>query len=632
MFILDTDASNIGIGGVLSQTINSTERVIAYASKKMDRHQQNYSVTRRELLAVVTFINQFKHYLLRRKFLLRTDHGSLRWIFGFRDPQGQIARWIEVLSQYDFEIRHRDGKKHQNADALSRKYDSERCEHDASNVSNLDCEACKQIQEDWREFKDNIDNVNPLGEKKGIPSDVRAVTRSQTVHDKSNWLPQYTLVDICSFQREDPDLGPLHEWIDNNSVPNRDEVARYSPATRKFWLNWKNITRESNVLYQKIMDKAGHTDRLQLLIPKMLQKEILIGCHDNVFAAHFGIHKTKDRIKQFCYWYEMSEDVKLHIRECPICSKWKGNIRKPKASLIEYRIGFPMDRVALDIIGPLQRSKQDNKYILVVGDHFTRWIEAYPLKSQHANEVAQQLVNNFISRFGAPLEIHSDQGPNFESTLFKELCKLLQITKTRTTPYRPSSNGMIERFNKTLVNMNKNFINDNPREWDLYIDLLMAAYRSTVHPVTGFTPNEMMLGREVNLPFHIVYPTPSQDKSPICTTDYIRELRNRLEKLYAVARENLGKTVKLQKKDYDTRLSKNKLSLGMLVYKMKPVHKKLETAWVGPFVVVGILGSVVYKIQNKYSTEVIHHDRLRPCHSKDIPKWAKTLRSKTLKD
>ncbi|KAK3101336.1 hypothetical protein FSP39_002814 [Pinctada imbricata] len=214
--------------------------------------------------------------------------------------------------------------------------DSGRCEHDASNVSNLDFEASKQIQEDWREFKDNIDNVNPLGEKKGIPSDVRAVTRSQTVHDKSNWLPQYTLVDICSFQREDPDLGPLHEWIDNNSVPNRDEVARYCPATRKFWLNWENFTRESNVLYQKIMDKAGHTDRLQLLIPKMLQKEILIGCHDNVFAAHFGIHKTIDRIKQFCYWYKMSEDVKLHIRECPICSKWKGN----KASLTEYRIGL----------------------------------------------------------------------------------------------------------------------------------------------------------------------------------------------------------------------------------------------------------------------------------------------------
>ena len=166
----------------------------------------------------------------------------------------------------------------------------------------------------------------------------------------------------------------------------------------------------------------------------------------------------------------------------------------------------------------------------------------------------------------------------------------------------------------------------------MYIDLLMAAYRSTVHPATGFTPNEMMLGRDVNLPIHIIYPTPDQDKSHICTTDYVRELRCKFERLYEVARENLGKTVKLQKKDYDTRLSQNKLSLGMLVYKLKPVHRKLETAWTGPYVVVGILSSVVYKIQNKYSTEVIHHDRLRPCHSKDIPKWAKALRSKTLKD
>lgn len=118
-FILDTDASDDGIRAVLSQMKEGKEKVIAFASKKLDKHQRRYSVTRRELHAVVTFINQFRHYLLGRKFILRNDYSSLRWIFNFKDPQGQLARWLEVLSQYHFTIEHREGKKHLNADALS---------------------------------------------------------------------------------------------------------------------------------------------------------------------------------------------------------------------------------------------------------------------------------------------------------------------------------------------------------------------------------------------------------------------------------------------------------------------------------------------------------------------------------
>jgi len=106
-FILDTDASDVGVGAVLSQMQNGVERVIAYASKKLNKCQKKYSVTRRELLAVVTFTNHFRHYLLGRKFLLRTDHGSLQWIFNFKDPVGQVARWLESLAQYHFKVQHR---------------------------------------------------------------------------------------------------------------------------------------------------------------------------------------------------------------------------------------------------------------------------------------------------------------------------------------------------------------------------------------------------------------------------------------------------------------------------------------------------------------------------------------------
>ena len=129
-FILDTDASQTGIGAVLSQECNGTERVIAFASRVLSKAERKYCVTRKELLAVVTFIQHFRHYLLGGHFLLRTDHGSLTWLQRFKEPEGQLARWMEKLQEYDFEIVHRPGRKHSNADALSR-YPCSQCGRDS---------------------------------------------------------------------------------------------------------------------------------------------------------------------------------------------------------------------------------------------------------------------------------------------------------------------------------------------------------------------------------------------------------------------------------------------------------------------------------------------------------------------
>ena len=120
-FILDTDASDTGVGAVLSQVDEEgRERVVAYASRLLSKPERNYCVTRRELLAVVTFVKHLHPYLLGRRFCLHADHGSLKWLRNFKDPEGQLARWLEVLQQFDFEVVHRPGRKHINADALSR--------------------------------------------------------------------------------------------------------------------------------------------------------------------------------------------------------------------------------------------------------------------------------------------------------------------------------------------------------------------------------------------------------------------------------------------------------------------------------------------------------------------------------
>jgi len=626
-FILDTDASNVGIGAVLSQTYDGKERVISYGSKKLDKHQQRYSVTRRELLAVITFVHQFRHYLTGKKFLLRTDHGSLRWLFSFKDPQGQVARWLEFLSEYNFEIQHRPGVKHQNADALSRKdVEEPLCSHQKEGLTNFDCTTCKEMIDDWSEFKNDVDNIVNLGyiTQSSHSEKIRAVTRSQNSKlIASNWLNGYSTNQLETFQREDNDLKPIHQWMDSQKIPNRDDIVSLSPSTRKYWLNFNLIERKNGVLYQKRLSLNSDVS-YQLLVPKILRKEVIESCHNALYAAHFGINKTLDKVKFSFHWYKMGEDIKDHVKTCSVCNRNKSLPKKSRASLQTYISGYPMDRVALDVIGPLPRTKSGNRFILVIGDHFTRWMEAFPLPDQQAERVAGKLVHEFMSRFGIPLEIHTDQGRNFESSLFKEICRLFEVKKTRSTPYRPCSNGIIEKFNATLEKMIHSFVGKNINEWDNYIGILMSAYRSMPHPATGFTPNMMMLGREVLLPNHLLFPFPQNPCHD--TTEYVSNLRSQMEDIYHTARQSLQVCAQKQKRDYDSRIMQNQYSRGSVVLKFNELAQKFQNHWSGPFIVEEVISPVLYKVRNRQKSEIIHHDKLRAYQSEDLPSWIQNFK------
>ena len=640
-YILDTDASDVGVGSVLSQIQEGKERVVAFASKKLNRTQQRYSVTRRELLAMVTFTHHFRHYLLGKKFLLRTDHGSLRWLFNFKDPRGQVARWIEALSLYSFDIQHRPGRSHQNADSMSRKdYVETACAHE--NAEEIEqCLECLQTREDWQEFMDDIDTVVDLGVQTEIEDCCRALTRQQFQNEEKSqshidvqrptipvYLPNYSTKDIGVLQREDPDLGYLHEWIDRNQIPTRDEVNALSPAVRKFWLNWDNIVKLGHVLYQKIVleNLQGTSDIYQLLVPKVLRKEVLKNCHDSLYGGHSGVNKTVEKVRKKFYWYRYKEDIRLHIAMCDVCKKASQPVKLPRAPLQQYRAGYPLDRIGLDIMGPLRTTKNGNKYILVIGDYFTRWMEAYSLPSQKTEEVATKLVFEFVCRFGLPYEIHSDQGRNFESDLFQEICRLLNIKKTRTTSYRPCSNGLIERFNGTLGRMLKKFVDRNNENWDQYIGLLLAAYRSTPHSSTGYSPNMMMLGREVTLPVDVIFPLPQQDAS-VEEHEYVANLREKMEECFTIARKQLHAASNRQKRDYDSRMVEHVYKKGDVVYKKCAPLKKLDKPWDGPYIILKMLSPSVYLIQGRRKTYVTHHDRLKPCgiETGELPKWAKKV-------
>ena len=168
-------------------------------------------------------------------------------------------------------------------------------------------------------------------------------------------------------------------------------------------------------------------------------------------------------------------------------------------------------------MGPFPVTVQGNRYIMVVGDYFTRWTECYPIPDQKAQTVASKIVEEFVARFGVPLGLHSDQGRDFESAVFKEVCSLLGLRKTRTTPYHPRSDGIVERFNGTMENMLRLWVSKSHTDWDQHLALLCMAYRAAEHESTKETPNAMMLGRELSMPIDLLA-GPSADSKTSATT------------------------------------------------------------------------------------------------------------------
>ena len=178
-------------------------------------------------------------------------------------------------------------------------------------------------------------------------------------------------------------------------------------------------------------------------------------------AGHLGVNKTLEGVKERFYWPECTKDVKDWCRACDLCASRERPTHTPQAPLRTYNIGTLLERVALDILGPLPDSDRGNKYVLIIGDYFSKWTEAYAIPNQEAMTVARVLVEEFMARFGIPRQIHSDQGRNFEPKVFHEMCKLLGMDKTRTTPLLPQSDGMVERFNRTIEGMLSKFVAEN---------------------------------------------------------------------------------------------------------------------------------------------------------------------------
>jgi hypothetical protein len=331
------------------------------------------------------------------------------------------------------------------------------------------------------------------------------------------------------------------------------------------------------------------------------------------------------------YWFELKEDVKVWIAKCDSCAANKAAIPHPKAPLGTIPVSAPLDRLFTDILGPLPETPRGNRYVLLVTDHFTKWVEIFPIPDQTAQTCASVILNEVISRYGCPYDLHSDQGRNYESEIFAELCRMLGVRKTRSSPRHPQCNGQAERFMRTLVTMIKAYIKDEQLNWDLNLGCLAGAYRASVHDATGFTPNYLMLGREVRTPAELVHTSLSTTGEVVDSYgSFVDNLRERMQKAHLVAREHLQTANKRQKDSYDVKTKLTRYEPGEAVWYLSEARKqgvcpKLQATYEGPYVIIDKLNSLDYKLMKepKGRQIVVHHNKLKPYKGDFSPQWAR---------
>lgn len=632
-YILHTDASTTGLGAALYQQQDGKLRVVAYASRGLSISESKYPAHKLEFLALKWSVTEkFHDYLYGSSFVVVTDNNPLTYILTSAKLDAASHRWLAALSTYDFKLQYRAGSQNRDADALSR------IPHNESSDSHC--------QKEWNmvnQFtRDHVDNSGTAIELD--PDVVAAICHSSLVKvsspehtrvvlveslsmsaavipdcytNESQGLPvvpSLSQVDLQEKQRADSTLREvIHQLETGEKVP--PTVRKELPDLALLLREWNRLELQDNILYRRRQD--GEHMTFQLVLPEELRPVVLTSLHDDM--GHMGAERTLDLVRSRFFWPRMAADVETKIKTCNRCIRRKSPPERA-APLVNIRTSRPLELICMDYLS-LEPDKSNTKDILVLTDHFTKYAVAIPTANQKAKTVAKCLWENFIVHYGIPERLHTDQGPDFESHLIKELCDIAGIEKTRTTPYHPRGNP-VERFNRTLLSMLGTLEPEQKQRWKEYVRPLVHAYNCTKNEVTGYTPYELMFGRCPRLPVDLAFGLPVRDAPSTSHSQYVQNLRSRLEESYQLASKNAAKSAERNKTRFDQRVKPSILEEGdrVLVRNVKLRGKhKLEDKWEKDiYIVVNRAGDLpVYTVRPETDssgrTRTLHRDLLLPC-------------------
>ena len=389
---------------------------------------------------MVYFTRYFRQYLLGRHFEVRTDHSAISWLRKTSEPIGQNARWLELLDEYDFEVQHRPGHRHGNADALSR--------HPCLNKPS--CTACqpKLVNSMIRTMSESSHGEESISQSVVIDGQIAGSVRhyQKQTHDAvqlrcaatetvavtaSDTAKEFTdpmglsRDDIEAAQKDDPEINFIVKlMMTHNEKPLWKEVELQSSDVKSLWHEWERLGFRNGVLCRKWTLVHGTDDRWQVVIPRNYRRDFLRMVHTGMNGGHLGRSKTEEQVQKRAYWPNWRAQVAAELKQCNECVRYYRGKAPQQTPLQPFGAGEPFKIIAVDVTGKHTRSTRGNQYIVTVTDLFSKWSEAYPVRTHTAPVVARVLVDNWFSRFGMPKRLLPTEDQNLSRISFKNFVRV----------------------------------------------------------------------------------------------------------------------------------------------------------------------------------------------------------------
>lgn len=382
----------------------------------------------------------------------------------------------------------------------------------------------------------------------------------------------------------------------------------------------KGFYMKNKVLMRKYMPPNANMDdfhmvKNQIVVPTKFRKSIIEIAHDNF---HAGVKKTLQYIQRSFHWPTLKSEVKEYVKTCHVCQcSMKSHIPKYNLKPIKMQ-GEPFSRLLIDCVGPLPITKNKNIYIFTVMCPLTRFPEAFPLRNIRTGTILKCLYKYF-SMFGVPEVVQSDQGSNFKSKIFQSALKKLGIKQIFSSPYRPQSQGALERYHKFLKDLLRTFCMENARDWDENLPCVLFASRHVVQESLGFSPFELVFGHSVRGPLEIVKHNIlyKDDKN---YTSYFVEFKERLSKALETADENLKQCQSNMKVRFDVKSKLRTFDVDDQVLAFIPIHfHPFKAKLLGPYRVLKKISDRNYLLETpdrKKKKQVFHINSLKEYHER----------------
>ena len=533
--IVSVDSSSRSFGYTLSQMLPSDktgkleERPICYGSTSFKGSEKTMGSTDLELSGIFYALQKLRCYLIGIHFKLVTDHKSLIYLMAknLNDVKPSIARKIIYLQQFDFEIIHKNGSRVPQIDFLSRYMDDSDSDNDL-------------IDPTINVIADNKQCIGLL--------DIKDLGLADITSDR-----------IRTLQRQDRFYNAMYMYLDVSILPS-DKTLK-----RKIKSHCNMYAIENKLLYHIWCGKARKQMYKQLCVPKELRPKILNILHDTKLAGHKGVFKMYQEAISKVWWSSLYKNLQNYVSSCKLCLETNtGHL--PKVPLKSLEIPrAPFKTIQIDLLSFHTPSK-GYKYILVIIDSFSRHVVIEKTKNKNSFTIMKILYEKFILKYGffEELCIISDNGTELVSSWSKALYKLLGITSIRTSVYKPSSNGLTERCNRSIIAILRRFVKDNPKKWADNLCYVAYVINSSVSESTKQTPLSLLFGVTSNV-LDLCLPDNPEVVPKNMEQAYNYWFSN-LTKLRKLARENIQVSKTIQKRNYDKNCRRHSFAIGDKVF------------------------------------------------------------------